>query len=174
MTFNSILKSSSLFHSDKKMERVINFSMNSIYSSSISIPYDCMIGGFYSILNPSSRNQLKELDFRVKYKTEICRNWELGSCEFAESCAFAHGYEELRNKTNMGSNYKTKKCKQFHEQGYCIYGNRCQFKHRDLSEETTASSPKSSETSSRKSSDDSNKRRLPIFVNITKKGECFV
>jgi hypothetical protein len=29
------------------------------------------------------------------------------------------------------SNYKTKKCKQFFENGFCPYGSRCQFLHRD-------------------------------------------
>ena len=80
-----------------------------------------------------------ENEARNKYKTEICRNWEIGNCEFGNSCSFAHGYEELRNKVNMGNNYKTKKCKQFHEIGFCIYGNRCQFKHRDSSSDTSSS-----------------------------------
>jgi hypothetical protein len=146
--------------------------MNSIYFSHYLPTSHYFETGSYNPLQTSTRRQPRELDFRIKYKTEICRNWELGLCGFGENCAFAHGYEELRNRINLGNNYKTKKCKQFHEQGYCIYGNRCQFKHRDSSEETTASSPNWSQTPSRKSSDDSNKRRLPIFVDIEKKGDC--
>lgn len=37
------------------------------------------------------------------------------------------------------SNYKTKRCKQFFELGYCPYGSRCQFLHRE--------SPRSSSSS---------------------------
>lgn len=99
-----------------------------------------------------------------KYKTEICRNWELGNCEFGKSCMFAHGLLELRDKKGMGNSYKTKKCKLFHEQGYCYYGNRCQFKHRDFSAET-ASSPKATQSNDAKRI---NKKRLQVFVNIVK------
>ena len=142
--------------------------MNAIYYSnyplSFPLPDDCFID---SLVYPKRQ---KETDFRIKYKTEICRNWELGSCEFGNNCAFAHGYEELRNKTSTGNNYKTKKCKQFHELGYCIYGNRCQFKHRDPSTDNILSSPKNN-LLSRKSSEDSSKRRLQIFIELEKKGE---
>lgn len=35
--------------------------------------------------------------FRTKYKTEMCKNWELtGYCEFLHTCSFAHGYHELQ------------------------------------------------------------------------------
>lgn len=70
--------------------------------------------------------------FRTKYKTEMCKNYQLtGSCNFQDSCSFAHGPEELHNKLNMPKNYKTKQCKRFHEELYCPYGPRCQFKHSD-------------------------------------------
>lgn len=37
--------------------------------------------------------------FKTKYKTEICKNWELtGFCAFEESCSFAHGQHELNTK----------------------------------------------------------------------------
>ena len=133
------------------------------YQDSLSIPPIPMISGLGS----------QGIEIRNKYKTEICRNWELGTCEFGEDCVFAHGYEELRNKLGMGNNYKTKKCKQFHELGYCIYGNRCQFKHRDLSSETSDSS-NSTQNSSRKSSNDSSKKRLRVFVAIQQKGESLL
>jgi hypothetical protein len=35
----------------------------------------------------------------------------------------------MRQKKTVTSNYKTKKCKQFFEIGYCAYGMRCQFSH---------------------------------------------
>jgi hypothetical protein len=69
-------------------------------------------------------------DFRTKWKTEICHYWEMyGFCKYGESCAFAHGYDEL-NKRKMSNNYKTKPCKQFFELGVCSYGVRCQFSHK--------------------------------------------
>ena len=34
--------------------------------------------------------------FRMKFKTEICKFWQLhGFCEYGEACSFAHGSEEL-------------------------------------------------------------------------------
>jgi len=71
-----------------------------------------------------------ETDFRVKYKTEVCKYWaQTGHCTFGDNCAFAHGNAEIRQKLHISSNYKTKKCVQFHENGICPYGIRCQFIH---------------------------------------------
>jgi hypothetical protein len=71
-----------------------------------------------------------ETDFRVKYKTEVCKYWaEYGYCQFGDQCAFAHGKDEVRQKLHISNNYKTRKCVQFHENGYCPYGVRCQFIH---------------------------------------------
>ena len=73
-------------------------------------------------------------NFKTKWKTEICHYWEMyGYCKFGDSCAFAHGTDEL-NKRKMSNNYKTKPCKQFFELGYCSYGIRCQFSHKLLKE----------------------------------------
>ena len=72
--------------------------------------------------------------FKSKWKTEICHYWEMyGYCKYGDSCAFAHGTDEL-NKRKISSNYKTKPCKQFFELGYCSYGIRCQFSHKLLKE----------------------------------------
>ena len=60
----------------------------------------------------------------------MCKNWEKnGYCEFQSRCAFAHGEQELREKTHITPQYKTKKCRSFYETGYCTYGSRCQFLH---------------------------------------------
>ena len=101
------------------------------------------------------------IDYKVKFKTEMCRNWKLGCCEFGDQCMFAHGHEELRSVSS--SSYRTKKCKQFYEKGYCQYGNRCQFKHRDISQETAANSPR---IMPRQKSEEASKRRLPVFLRI--------
>ena len=69
-------------------------------------------------------------DFKVKYKTELCKYYEInGYCKYGESCAYAHGIENLRSKVTNTTYYRTKKCVQFFENGYCPYGNRCQFAH---------------------------------------------
>ena len=69
-------------------------------------------------------------NFKTKWKTEICRYWEMyGECKFGENCAFAHGESELKQR-KLTFNYKTKPCKQFFELGYCSYGSRCQFSHK--------------------------------------------
>jgi hypothetical protein len=39
--------------------------------------------------------------------------------------------DEIKLKTNINPNYKTKKCIQFYENGYCPYGIRCQFLHKE-------------------------------------------
>ena len=43
--------------------------------------------------------KLHSPDYKEKYKTELCRNWLSGYCSFDNKCVFAHGNEELRDKT---------------------------------------------------------------------------
>ena len=71
--------------------------------------------------------------FKVKYKTEICKNWQVtGRCEYEAQCSFAHGLHELKQKRDIHKNYKTKQCKRFHKERFCPYGTRCQFLHDEL------------------------------------------
>lgn len=42
----------------------------------------------------------------------------------------------MKIKTHVNPNYKTKKCIQFHEKGYCPYGSRCQFMHKEPNDTT--------------------------------------
>jgi hypothetical protein len=71
-------------------------------------------------------------EYRRKYKTELCKNYELrGCCKFGDKCSFAHGRHELQNKTALHTKYKTKPCKQYHQIGYCPYGQRCQYLHKE-------------------------------------------
>jgi len=71
-------------------------------------------------------------EYKRKYKTEMCKNWELrGNCKFGDRCCFAHGKHELKGKTLTHVKYKTKPCKQYHQTGYCPYGQRCQYLHKE-------------------------------------------
>lgn len=56
----------------------------------------------------------------------MCKNWQItGFCEFQDSCSFAHGLDELKSKTDVPKNYKTKLCKRYHKDLFCPYGSRC-------------------------------------------------
>ena len=106
----------------------------------------------------STSSEIEETPQRLgKFKTELCRKWENGNCEFKDRCMFAHGHHELRSK-KIKANYKTKKCTQFFEKGYCVYGYRCQFSHQDTENKPVASTTK-------KPSNEV-KGRLPIFIDI--------
>lgn len=85
--------------------------------------------------NENKKNQKEQykssaLDFKKKYKTELCKYFEInGYCKYGDNCAYAHGKENLRLKVTNTAAYRTKKCISFFEKGYCPYGNRCQFAH---------------------------------------------
>lgn len=60
----------------------------------------------------------------------MCKNiLEYRVCELGDQCSFAHTYDELKKKTHLPSNFKTKICENQQRQGYCQYGERCQFLH---------------------------------------------
>lgn len=74
----------------------------------------------------------------TKYKTEMCKNWvESGgmSCPYRYKCRFAHGHEEVQQKSVGNGRYRSKPCFQFHKNLYCIYGSRCLFYHGEKDEE---------------------------------------
>jgi len=72
-----------------------------------------------------------EPSYKCKIKTELCKFWQRGEhCIFGESCAFAHGLEQLKKKVHVTSQYRLSHCHQFHTAPfYCFYGERCQFAH---------------------------------------------
>jgi hypothetical protein len=72
-----------------------------------------------------------EPSYKCKIKTELCKFWQRGEpCHFGDSCAFAHGHDQLKKKVHVTSQYRLTPCHQFHSTShYCFYGNRCQFAH---------------------------------------------
>lgn len=60
----------------------------------------------------------------------MCKNMKnSGFCEYQDLCSFAHTPDELKEKTDVPKNYKTKLCKRYHKDLFCPYGSRCQFLH---------------------------------------------
>eukprot|EP00092_Neocalanus_flemingeri_P022157 GFUD01024033.1.p1 GENE.GFUD01024033.1~~GFUD01024033.1.p1 ORF type:complete len:400 (+),score=127.13 GFUD01024033.1:58-1200(+) len=58
-------------------------------------------------------------------KTVLCKNWAAkGSCNYEDTCNFAHGEEQIRDSKQL---YKTKMCKQFAEDQFCKNGDECTF-----------------------------------------------
>jgi len=83
------------------------------------------------------KSSTDSIDQGAKFKTEMCKYYVMRTeCPFNDmvpslsiQCNFAHGEEELRNKERLPNKYKTKPCTKFSEEGYCPYGQRCQFIH---------------------------------------------
>lgn len=101
-------------------------------------------------------------DFKLKYKTELCRGWEKGECAFGAQCAFAHGPWELRERP-LPVTPKTKPCRSFLTQGYCLQGARCQFIH------NLHNRPYSSDLTGEPfvlTFPDTPPHRLPVFVSL--------
>jgi hypothetical protein len=71
-------------------------------------------------------SNMKNFQNSLKYKTEICKNFEINkTCKWGASCCFAHGREELRIKSTVSHFFKTKICKNFNKYGFCAYASRC-------------------------------------------------
>lgn len=84
-----------------------------------------------TILNSTLRKPKKKQTDETKFKTEMCKNWsEKGRCNYGTKCKFAHGKQELQDKSIQNKQrYKSKKCNSFHTSMFCPYGMRCLFAH---------------------------------------------
>jgi len=101
-------------------------------SSDVSNTFEIDVCPKRKKFNNAEERRLFVEDYKKKYKTELCKNWELNKvCKFGDKCCFAHGRHELKNKTIIHNKYKTKPCKQYHQTGYCPYGQRCQYLHKE-------------------------------------------
>ncbi|CAG9335398.1 unnamed protein product [Blepharisma stoltei] len=115
----------------------------------------------------------RENDFTIKYKTELCRNWISGFCEFGDKCAFAHGDEQLRLKEAAPEPVKIKKCVNYFEVGYCLLNSKCPFRHEKNSQDTAPNSPTGSVESSRRTSEDFSPDRTQIFIDLESRNTYF-
>ena len=94
-----------------------------------------------------------------RFKTEICRNFkDKGTCHYNDLCQFAHGNHDLRvsfTESLMSHDhikfvshiqkdvvrhdkYKTKYCQKYWIHGYCAYGPRCNFIHKEQESQRAA------------------------------------
>jgi hypothetical protein len=65
-----------------------------------------------------------------KFKTELCMSYSTsGHCKYGNKCRFAHGKDELFDKSLAYPNYKQADCNSFYTFGFCNYGLRCHFRH---------------------------------------------
>lgn len=77
-----------------------------------------------------------------KYRTVVCRHWIRGLCMKGESCEFLHQYDMSRMPVcRWGETCKVKDCPYRHEaeadkpqcvfyqQGFCIHGTQCRYRH---------------------------------------------
>ena len=58
----------------------------------------------------------------TRLKTIICRNWELGKCQYGADCGFAHGNTEVKAPVQPA-------CKHWNATGSCERGTACAFGH---------------------------------------------
>ena len=138
-TFGNKIQNKFDMHYDKSNEASDDIEYNE-YSNDLSSEQNHVFNSDEKEIhkNNKKKNQKKRqgpfkstaADFKIKYKTELCKYYEInGFCKYGDSCAYAHGKENLRSKITNTTAYRTKKCVQFFEKGYCPYGNRCQFAH---------------------------------------------
>ena len=59
-------------------------------------------------------------------RTRLCKFFAVGACTRGESCAFAHGSDQLRQQPDFS---KTRLCADFVELGRCTLGRKCKFAH---------------------------------------------
>jgi hypothetical protein len=128
ININNFISNYNIYHDSRKYSKDSSnlstsnedLSEHDLFSSSQKHPLNNNITNFKG----------KASDFKTKYKTELCKFYEMtGKCKYGENCAYAHGIENLRSKVTNTTAYRTKKCIQFFETGYCPYGSRCQFQH---------------------------------------------
>lgn len=97
-----------------------------------------------TIVSTESTDKQQVDKTKVKYKTELCKNWiETGRCNYSVRCMFAHGHHELSSATKTEEvkySYKQSLCERYHNFSECNYGTRCVYIHDQRSAEDLPSS----------------------------------
>lgn len=61
----------------------------------------------------------------IKYKVELCKNWEKGNCKYNDKCNFAHGEKDLiKLMCFNGIECYNEKCNYNHPDGWNAYDNK--------------------------------------------------
>lgn len=83
-------------------------------------------------------------------------------------CTFAHFDHEIRHRTDVPRNYRTKPCINFTNKGFCTYGERCQYLHQPTNTTTHDDGQKtrSSSEESSSSSDSHTQPRRPSQLRL--------
>ena len=69
--------------------------------------------------------------YKTKYKTRLCTNFEeTNHCPFLGRCTFAHGLSELVVEIKIKRIEQP--CPDYHLQGACMNGFRCQYLHDEV------------------------------------------
>ncbi|OLQ14940.1 mRNA decay factor CTH1 [Symbiodinium microadriaticum] len=75
--------------------------------------------------NNSLEHGIRPID-RIKYRTTMCKFFELGACKRGDACFFAHKEDQLRPSVSL---WRTRLCFSFTMRGHCRQGKRCNFAH---------------------------------------------
>mmetsp|Transcript_72828 Transcript_72828/g.170876 ORF Transcript_72828/g.170876 Transcript_72828/m.170876 type:complete len:231 (+) Transcript_72828:44-736(+) len=75
--------------------------------------------------NDSLAHGIRPID-RIKYRTTMCKFFELGACKRGDTCFFAHTEDQLRPSVSL---WRTRLCFSFTMRGHCRQGKRCNFAH---------------------------------------------
>ena len=75
--------------------------------------------------------EIKASSIKKPLKTIICDLYTSSSCPYGATCKNAHGEAELGTPV---ISYKTKLkiCRTFHDQGFCMAGDECEYIHSQL------------------------------------------
>ena len=115
ISINNFINKYNIYHDSRKYSKD---SSNISTSNEDISEHDLFPSSQKHQINTSTNFKGKASDFKIKYKTELCKFYEMtGKCKYGENCAYAHGIENLRSKVTNTTAYRTKKC------------SRCQFQH---------------------------------------------
>ena len=128
--YDKNIKSNKIYYNNYNISRKYSKGSSNISTSNEDNEVNDNYNFSFNNITINYNYKAKASDFKIKYKTELCKNYEMsGYCKYGNSCAYAHGIENLRSKVTNTTAYRTRKCKRFFEDGYCPYGSRCQFQH---------------------------------------------